>query len=64
VSTYTLLTQALHANRSREELLTQMSQSTPSEELVLFNQIPDANSGLPLPDNPLFGEMVTAARPQ
>lgn len=59
VSTYTLLTQALHANSERETLLDLLSQSTPGEELVIFNQIPDGNGGQPLPNDPLFGEAVT-----
>ena len=58
VSTYTLLTQALHANSGQEVLLDHLAQSTPGEEEVLFNQVPDANGGQPLPDNPLFGELV------
>ena len=32
--------------------------STPGEEVVLFNQVPDGNSGQELPANPLFGELV------
>jgi hypothetical protein len=58
VSTYTLLTQALHANSEREVLLDVLGQSTPGEELIIFNQIPDGNGGQPLPADPLFGEMV------
>lgn len=56
VSTYTLLTQALHANSGQEVLMDHLAQSTPGEEVVLFNQVPDANGGLALPPNPLFGE--------
>ena len=37
VSTYTLLTQALHANSGQEVLLDYLAQSTPGEEVVLFN---------------------------
>jgi hypothetical protein len=59
VSTYTLLTQALHANSGQEVLEDHLAQSTPGEELIIFNQIPDGNGGQPLPDNPLFGELVT-----
>ena len=33
-------------------------QSTPGEELVIFNQVPDGNGGQELPANPLFGELV------
>ena len=59
VSTYTLLTQALHANSGQEVLVDHLAQSTPGEEAVIFNQVPDANGGQPLPANPLFGEVVT-----
>ena len=59
VSTYTLLTQALHANSGQEVLVDHLAQSTPGEEVVLFNQVPDGNGGQPLPANPLFGELVT-----
>ncbi len=55
VSTYTLLTQALHANSGQEVLEDHLAQSTPGEEAVLFNQVPDGNGGQPLPNNPLFG---------
>ena len=58
VSTYTLLTQALHANSGQEVLEDHLAQSTPGEEAVIFNQVPDANGGQPLPANPLFGELV------
>ena len=58
VSTYTLLTQALHANSGQEVLVDHLAQSTPGEELVIFNQVPDGNGGQPLPANPLFGELV------
>ena len=59
VGTYTLLTQALHANSGQEVLVDHLAQSTPGEELVLFNQVPDGNGGQELPPNPLFGELVT-----
>ena len=58
VSTATLLTQALHANSGQEVLVDHLAQSTPGEEVVLFNQVPDANGGQELPANPLFGELV------
>ena len=58
VSTYTLLTQALHANSGQEVLVDHLAQSTPGEEVVVFNQVPDANGGRELPANPLFGEAV------
>ncbi|WP_216726408.1 hypothetical protein [Hymenobacter siberiensis] len=60
VSTYTLLTQALHANSGQEVLKDHLAQSTPGEEAVIFNQVPDANGGQLLPANPLFGEVVTS----
>ncbi|WP_457071080.1 hypothetical protein [Hymenobacter sp. UYAg731] len=58
VSTYTLLTQALHANSGQEVLIDHLAQSTPGEELIIFNQVPDGNGGQELPANPLFGEIV------
>ena len=58
VSTYTILTQALHANSGQEVLVDHLAQSTPGEEVVLFKQVPDGNGGLELPANPLFGELV------
>ncbi|MDQ2772859.1 MAG: hypothetical protein M3Y54_20435 [Bacteroidota bacterium] len=58
VSTYTLLTQALHANSGQEVLVDHLAQSTPGEELVIFNQVPDGNGRQELPANPLFGELV------
>ena len=58
VSTYTLLTQALHANSGQEVLEDHLAQSTPGEEVVLFNQVPDGNGGQPLPNNPIFGELM------
>ena len=58
VSTYPLLTQALHANSGQEVLVDHLAQSTPDEELVLFNQVPDGNDGQELPANPLFGELM------
>ena len=60
VSTYTLLTQALHANSGQEVLVDHLAQSTPGEEAIIYNQIPDGNDGQELPTNPLFGELVTA----
>ena len=58
VSTYTLLTQALHANSGQEVLVDHLAQSAPGEEAVIFNQVPDGNGGQSLPANPLFGEIV------
>ena len=60
VSTYTLLTQALHANSGQEVLEDHLAQSTPGEEAIIFNQVPDANGGQPLPANPLFGEVAVS----
>ncbi len=58
VSTYTLLTQALHANSGQQVLVDHLAQSTPGEELIIFNQVPDGNGGQELPANLLFGELV------
>ena len=58
VSTYTLLTQVLHANSGQEVLVDHLAQSMPGEELVIFNQVPDGNGGQELPPNSLFGELV------
>jgi len=58
VSTYTLLTQALHANAGQETLLDNLSASTPGEEAIIYNQVPNGNGGQELPANPLFGEVV------
>lgn len=63
VSTYTLLTQALHANGNQQVLLGHLGDSTPGEEVVLFNQVPDGNGGQPLPANVLFGELVATGTP-
>jgi hypothetical protein len=63
VSTYTLLTQALHANDNQQVLLGHLGDSTPGEEAVLFSQVPDGNGGQPLPANALFGELVTTETP-
>jgi hypothetical protein len=57
VSTYTLLTQALHTNNVNGALVDELAQSSPGEEAVLYNQVPDGNGGQPLPANPLFGEV-------
>ena len=59
VSSYMLLTQALHANSGQEVLVDHLAQSKPGEEAVLFNQVPDGNGGQELSANPLFGEMMT-----
>ena len=57
-STYTLLTQALHANSGQEVLVDHLAQSTPGEEEVLFNQVPDGNGEQERPLNPLSGELM------
>ncbi|AII54290.1 hypothetical protein [Hymenobacter sp. APR13] len=44
---------------TRGQLTDTLARSTPGEELVLCNQIPDGNGGQVLPANPLFGEVVT-----
>jgi hypothetical protein len=56
VSTYTLLTQELQANNGKQTLLDHLAGSTPGEEVVIFNQVPDGNGGQELPANPLFGD--------
>lgn len=56
VSTYTLLTQALHAGGVKGTLVGELSNSTAGEEVVIFTQVPNGNGGLELPANPLFGE--------
>ena len=58
VSTYTLLTQALHGISGQEKLEEYLAASTPGEEVIIFNQVPDGNGGQPLSVNPLFGELV------
>jgi len=58
VSNYTLLTQALRANSGQEVLVDHLAQSTPGEEAIIFNQVPDGNGGQELPATPLFGELV------
>ena len=58
VSTFTLLTQDAHANNGKQLLVERLAQSTPGEEVVLFNQMPDGNGGQPLPNDLLFGEVV------
>ncbi|SHL93491.1 hypothetical protein [Hymenobacter psychrotolerans] len=58
VSTKTILVHELQQLATRVQLTTTLAASTPGEELVIFNQIPDDNGGQPLPGNPLFGEAV------
>ena len=59
VSTQTILIHDLLDAVQPDQLVTLLGQSTPGEELQLFNPIPDGNGGQPLPENPLFGEAVT-----
>ncbi|TGD81693.1 hypothetical protein [Hymenobacter wooponensis] len=59
VSTQTLLVHDLLDVVTPQRLTDTLTASTPGEELVLFNQIPDGNGGQPLPANPLFGETAT-----
>lgn len=59
VSTQTLLVHDLQQLVTPAQLTGTLAQSTPGEEVVLFNQIPDGNGGQPLPDNPVFGEAVS-----
>ncbi|WP_156176194.1 hypothetical protein [Hymenobacter terrenus] len=61
VSTQTLLVHSLTDQVGPQMLTTVLAESQPGEEVVLFNQIPDGNGGQPLPNNPLFGELVTSA---
>ncbi|WBO85242.1 hypothetical protein [Hymenobacter yonginensis] len=58
VSTQTLLVHDLQQLVTSAQLTGTLAQSTPGEEVVLFNQIPDGNGGQPLPADPLFGELV------
>ncbi|WP_207895981.1 hypothetical protein [Hymenobacter gummosus] len=59
VSTQTILVHDVQQLATRTQLTDALAASTPGEELVIFNQIPDANGGQPLPNNPLFGEPAT-----
>ncbi|WP_253805641.1 hypothetical protein [Hymenobacter taeanensis] len=59
VSTQTLLIGDLRNLVTQSQLTDALAQSTPGEELVIFNQIPDGNGGQALPANALFGEDVT-----
>ncbi|WP_019949745.1 hypothetical protein [Hymenobacter aerophilus] len=58
VSTQTILVHDLLDVLQPEQLSTALGQSTPGEELQLFNLIPDGNGGQPLPADALFGELV------
>ncbi|TGE21545.1 hypothetical protein E5K00_14775 [Hymenobacter aquaticus] len=58
VSTQTLLVHDLLDMVTPQRLTDALAASTPGEEVVLFNQIPDGNGGQQLPANPLFGETV------
>ena len=58
VSTYTLLTRALSINDGQQVLRDYLAGSTPGEEAVLFNQVPDGNGGQVLPQNSIYGELA------
>lgn len=58
ISTQTILVHDLKQLVTPAQLTAALAGSTPGEELVIFNQIPDGNGGQPLPDNPLFGEVA------
>lgn len=58
VSTQTLLVHDLLDVLQPDQLTGLLGQSTPGEEVQLFNPIPDGNGGQPLPENPLFGEVM------
>ncbi|WP_019946730.1 hypothetical protein [Hymenobacter aerophilus] len=58
VSTQTILVHDLLDVLQPGQLSTALGQSTPGEELQLFNPIPDGNGGQPLPADALFGEVV------
>ncbi len=56
VSLQTIFVKSL-ADRVSAKLLTEvLAESQPGEEVVLFNQVPDANGGQLLPGNAVFGE--------
>ncbi|WP_246289544.1 hypothetical protein [Hymenobacter terrestris] len=59
VSTQTILVHDLLDIVQPDQLTTVLGQSTPGEELQLFNPIPDGNGGQPLPPDVLFGEVVS-----
>ncbi|MCA8831940.1 hypothetical protein [Hymenobacter pini] len=58
VSTQTILVHDLQQLVTPAQLTAALAGSTPGEELVIFNQIPDGNGGQPLSTDPLFGEVA------
>jgi hypothetical protein len=60
VSTQTLLVHTLTGKIGAPLLTVIMAESQPSEETVLFNQVPDGNGGQPLSTEAIFGELVAA----
>ncbi|GAB2777764.1 hypothetical protein GCM10027175_14840 [Hymenobacter latericoloratus] len=58
VSTQTILVHDLQQLVTPAQLTDALAASTPGEELVIFNQIPDGNGGQVMPGNALFGEVV------
>ncbi|MFD2787365.1 hypothetical protein [Hymenobacter rubripertinctus] len=58
LSTETLLVHSLRAAGLAQQLSTFLGESTPGEEVQLFNPTPDGNGGQPLAPEALFGETV------
>lgn len=61
VSTQTLLVHSLTEAVGAAVLTTALGESQPGEETVLFNQVPNGNSGQALATEAIFGESVTMA---
>ena len=59
VSLRTIFVKSLADRVSAKLLVEVLAESQPGEEVVLFNQVPDANGGQLLPGNPVFGERLT-----
>ncbi|NVO29667.1 hypothetical protein [Hymenobacter lapidiphilus] len=59
ISTETLLVHSLRVAGLGQQLNAFLGESTPGEELQLFNPTPDGNGGAVLPLEELFGETVT-----
>ena len=58
ISTETLLAHDVRVTGLGEMLAPLLAQSTPGEEVHLFNPTPDGNGGLPLATEAVFGEAV------
>lgn len=58
ISTETLLAHDVRVAGLGEALAPLLAQSTPGEEVQLFNPTPNGNGGLPLPTEAVFGEPV------